>query len=92
MTLFFDDVTPAAFLRLVETVKTYGVEFCHLKMGAEIDGTFRSVAGAGTFAYDSKNLTVTITRDNGHFSNLMIKGGLKQLVSEARELRKIAGA
>lgn len=92
MTLSFDDVPPAAFSRLMETVKTHGVEFFHSKVGTESLGTFRSVAGAGTFAHDGKNLTITITRDNGHFSNLMIKGGLKQLVSEAREVRKIASA
>jgi hypothetical protein len=92
MTLSLDDVPPTAFSRLIETVKDHGVELFHSKVGTESLGTFRSVAGAGTFVYDGKILTVTITRDNGHFSNLMIKGGLKQLVSEAREVRKIASS
>jgi hypothetical protein len=97
MTLSFDDVPPAAFARLIETVTCHGVKILqHYTFNPTVVtdeiGLFHSVAGEGTFAYDGKNLTVTITRNDGHFSNLMIKGGLKQLVSEAREVSEIAGA
>ncbi len=86
MTTFaFDNVPPRAFAGLVATIKEHGVEFFCSSDGRETLGTFRSAAGAGTFAHDGKRLTVTITRDNGHFSRLMIKGGLRQLVGEAVE-------
>jgi hypothetical protein len=86
VTFHFENVMESAFDRLIETVKSHGVEmFFSSKRGAETVGSFRSVAGGGTFAYDGKQLTVTVLRDAGHFSRLMIKGGLRQLVQEATE-------
>jgi len=85
-TFNFDQVTSRAFDQLMQTLKTHGVEFFSSRSGTETLGTFRSEAGAGTFAYDGRTLTVTITHDSGHFSPLMIKGGLRQLVEEAREI------
>ena len=86
MTLAFNDVSPAAFLLLIDTIKTHGVEFFYSKYDSETVGTFSSVAGTGTFVHDGQRLTVTILTDGGHFSRLMIKGGLRQLVSEVLEL------
>jgi hypothetical protein len=71
----------------MHTVREHGVEFFCSQVGSEVLGTFRSEAGSGTFAHDGERLTVTIVRDNGHFSKLMIKGGLRQLVSESIERR-----
>ena len=86
MTTFtFDQISTRAFTSLIDNVKNHGVEFFWSKGDGDNLGTFRSLAGAGTFAYDGNRLTVTILRDNGHFSRLMIKGGLRQLVSEAME-------
>ena len=89
MTFTFDNVSPAAFVRLIEAVRHNGVEFFFSESAKETLGTFRSEAGSGTFAHVGDKLTVTIVRNEGHFSNLMIKGGLRQLVSEAQELRRL---
>ena len=88
MSFTFDEVPRPAFLHLLDTIREHGVETPFYEMsGAETIGTFRSDAGSGTFSHDGQRLTVTIVRDNGHFSKLMIKGGLRQLVSEAVERR-----
>ena len=90
MTYTFDQVPGPAIDSLIDTIREHGVdfEFHRSRYGVETFrafGTFKSVAGAGSFEYFRKTLTVTITRDNGHFSRLMIKGGLRQLVGEAVE-------
>lgn len=85
VTFTFDDVSCRALAHLVDTVRDHGVEFSLRSRGAETLGTFRSIAGSGTFAHDGRLLTVTILHEEGHFSALMVKGGLRQLVSEAVE-------
>jgi hypothetical protein len=85
LTFFFENVGRPAFSRLIDTIKSHGVEFFISTKGPETVGTFRSIAGGGTFAYNGEQLTVTVLRDAGHFSRLMIKGGLRQLVQEAIE-------
>lgn len=84
-TFNFADVPQFAFDRLIEQVKGHGVEFFASRSGNEILGTFRSDAGAGSFAYDGQRLSVTIIHDRGDFPSLMITGGLRQLVQEAVE-------
>lgn len=82
----FCDVEPAALLLLFEILRKHGVEITTSTHGGVTVGLFTSIAGRGAFTYNGQDLSVTIAENNGHFSVLMIKGGLRQLVSEAKEL------
>jgi hypothetical protein len=85
----FENVPRAAVDSIMHTLAEHGVASALFDDGeSEMCGGFQSEAGAGIFAHDGKRLTVTITRDNGHFSRLMIKGGLRQLVGEAIEAQQ----
>jgi hypothetical protein len=81
----FDDVPHAAVRKMVATIQEYGVESFFTDCEGIVSGSFKSVAGTGRFMHQGRRLTVTIVEDRGHFSRLMITGGLKQLVSEAVE-------
>lgn len=67
---------------LLDDARMYGCE-CTLE-GADW-GIFTSDAGSGTFLWENGQLTVRVVQDHGHFPTLMIQGGFRQLVEEAKE-------
>lgn len=86
MTFTFENVPGEAVSRIIEEVRKHGVYFSLFwSSKTRREGYFESVAGRGDFCHEGSRLTVKIDRNPGHFSRLIIKGGLKQLVSEACE-------
>ena len=75
----FENIPPRAFHTMIGIVLAHGVEV------DLFEGTYRCVAGSGTVSYQDGCLTITIDKNENHFSARMIKGGLRQLVSEAME-------
>ena len=48
-------------------------------------GIVASEAGEMFFRYADETLTVTVTKDQGHFARLLLIGGIKQTIEEANE-------
>lgn len=92
MTMVFDNVPTAAFAELFKEVKKYDLDWWDVDVTTDgfgklsyARGKFKSLAGDGAFEFQAGRLVVKVTRSAGHFSDLMIKGGLRQLVGEAVE-------
>lgn len=51
-------------------------------------GSAHGIAGSLKFSHDGEHLTVTVTKDEGHFPRRMLLGGILQMVSEAVEATK----
>ena len=62
------------------------------EFGAEVrflsanHGVVESVAGELAFEYSERVLTISVTKELGHFSPQLLIGGIKHMVSEAREM------
>ena len=62
------------------------------EFGAEVrflsanHGVVESVAGELAFEYSERVLTISVTKELGHFSPQLLIGGIKQMVSDAREM------
>ena len=76
------DVPAVALDRIIAEFKKYGWEFIRVN---RFKGAGKCVAGMATWEWEDDVLTVTITRDEGHFSEKLIRGGLKQVVGEVVE-------
>ena len=59
---------------------------CKVRFLSETHGIVESIAGELTFDYSGRVLTVSVTKEFGHFSPQLLIGGIKQMVSEAREM------
>lgn len=49
-------------------------------------GVVESIAGELAFEYSERVLTISVTKELGHFSPQLLLGGIKQMVSEACEM------
>ncbi len=75
---------------LAEQLKGFG---CDVLFANRWSGIGASEAGEFVFKYRSGRLTVTVTKDFGHFPRLMLIGGIKQTIGEANEIvRRAADA
>jgi len=83
------DCLPEALPILAEQLKGFGsnVLFANCR-----SGIVASEAGELFFNYAHGRLSVTVTRDLGHFPRLMLIGGIKQTVGEANEIVRRAHA
>jgi hypothetical protein len=59
---------------------------CKVRFLSGTHGIVESIAGELTFDYSGRVLTVSVTKEFGHFSPNLLIGGIKQMVSEAREI------
>lgn len=65
-------------------LKQHGVNVIFLNCG--LRGTVECDSGMAVFEHDGDNiLAVNVVRNEGHFSERMLRGGIRQLVSEAME-------
>ena len=53
---------------------------------SETHGVVESIAGELAFEHSGRLLTISVVKEHGHFSRALLIGGIKQMVSEAREL------
>ena len=82
MTIRVANVPARAVDVLITELEKHGVKFA---MVNAYRGAAMSEAGTALFSWEDEVLTVTVTRNEGHFSERMLRGGLKQLVGEAVE-------
>ena len=51
-------------------------------------GRVESIAGDLTFEHVGGTLTIRVVKQNGHFTDGLLTGGIRQMVEEAREIAK----
>lgn len=71
---------------IADYVRGFGVEV--LFGTGKLKGAVGCESGSAIFEHDGKEvgvLSVTVVRDEGHFSARMLRGGLRQLVEEVVE-------
>lgn len=84
---------PVDVLPLVaDYVRSFGVDV--LFGEGKLRGAVRCISGCATFEHNGKGdrggvLSVTVLRNEGHFSERMLRGGLRQLVEEVVEGVKV---
>lgn len=84
---------PVDVLPLVaDYVRNFGVDV--LFGEGKLRGAVRCISGCATFEHNGKRdrggvLSVTVLRNEGHFSERMLRGGLRQLVEEVMEGVKV---
>jgi hypothetical protein len=75
--------TPTAVLSILKKqLEEFGA-FVHFETPTR--GTVVSIAGQLAFEHKGRRLTILVTDDQGHFPKSLLIGGIKQMVSEARE-------
>lgn len=78
------NVPEAAMLPLIKELEKHGMR---VRMFG-VDGKFgiaKCESGAALFKWKDEVLKVMVVRDEGHFEERMLRGGLKQLVGEVVE-------
>ena len=83
------DCLPEALPILVLQLRGFGADVVVAK---DWSGIVFSEAGEFVFKHQDDRLTVTVTKDLGHFPQLMLIGGIKQTIAEANELVRRAHA
>lgn len=83
MKLEFPD-TPRAVLPILKLqLENFGA-IVHFQTRSR--GTVDSIAGQLEFQHSGRKLTIRVVKENGHFAKNLLTGGIKQMVSEAREI------
>jgi hypothetical protein len=83
--LSFDSVPRPAVEELIKDCSKHGMEISKLAIGENWIGRFNSVSGSGKWKWKQGTLQIEIQEDKGHFSEGMLRGGIRQLVEEAIE-------
>jgi hypothetical protein len=81
--------TPRSVLPILKTqLEQFGAR---VHFQSETRGHVESIAGKLEFEHVGQQLSIWVCEDKGHFTPALLMGGIKQMVSEARELA-MAGA
>jgi len=91
VTFQIPNVSPEVFADAVYYFDSFGVTIiAHQYTGngrylSNCSGRFESIAGSGRFNYLNNTLIIEVQNNAGHFSEAMIRGGLRQVIEELKE-------
>lgn len=74
---------------LVQDLEQFGAR---VEFRTENWGIVHSIAGQLEFEHSEETLTVRVMDDKGHFSPLLLLGGIRQMVEEAAEKWRVLHA
>ena len=84
LTVNHKGVSPRSLEILASQLRGFGAE---VVFDGPLSGRIQSVSGEMVFLHDGdEGLTVSLTRDAGHFPLNLLVGGIRQMIEEAVEL------